>query len=279
MKQIENWQSFGGEQQIWQHTSDTLNCDMNVAVFVPSKAKTEPCPLLYWLSGLTCTEKNFIEKSGYQRFAEEYGIIVVAPDTSPRGDDVADDDAYDLGKGAGFYVNATLSPWQSHYQMYDYVTLELPKLIADNFNINQKASISGHSMGGHGALMIGLRNPEAFASISAFSAIVAPMQVPWGQKAFSAYLGNNVSEWQKYDSTELLKGLDASKVPPIMMEQGLADQFLTEQLKPEIFESVAKDKGIDLTQNLRESYDHSYYFVATFIGEHFKFHAKFLSDS
>ena len=279
MKQIENWQSFGGEQQIWEHTSDTLNCDMNVAVFVPSKAKTEPCPLLYWLSGLTCTEKNFIEKSGYQRFAEEYGIIVVAPDTSPRGDDVADDDAYDLGKGAGFYVNATLSPWQSHYQMYDYVTLELPKLIADNFNINQKASISGHSMGGHGALMIGLRNPEAFASISAFSAIVAPMQVPWGKKAFSAYLGNNVREWQKYDSTELLKGLDVPKVPPILIEQGLADQFLAEQLKPEIFESVAKDKGIDLTLNLRESYDHSYYFVATFIGEHFKFHAKFLSDS
>ena len=279
MKQIENWQSFGGEQQIWQHTSDTLNCDMNVAVFVPSKAKTEPCPVLYWLSGLTCTEKNFIEKSGYQRFAEEYGIIVVAPDTSPRGDDVADDDAYDLGKGAGFYVNATQSPWQSHYQMYDYVTLELPKLIADNFNINQKASISGHSMGGHGALMIGLRNSKAFASISAFSAIVAPMQVPWGKKAFSAYLGNNVSEWQKYDSTELLKGLDASKVPPIMMEQGLADQFLAEQLKPEIFESVVKDKGVDLTLNLREGYDHSYYFIASFIGEHFKFHAKFLSDS
>lgn len=274
MNQTENRASFGGQQQIWMHISETLNCDMNVAVYLPPQAKEQACPVLYWLSGLTCTEKNFIEKSGFQRYASEHGIIVVAPDTSPRGEGVANDDGYDLGQGAGFYVNATQAPWNEHYQMYDYVVNELPALINEHFNTNGKHSIFGHSMGGHGALVVALKNPTMYQSVSAFAPIVAPMQVPWGEKAFMAYLGGDKATWADYDATELLKRSEAFM--PILIEQGMADDFLEEQLKPDIFATVAEEKGVALTLNKREGYDHSYYFIASFIGEHIAYHAKAL---
>lgn len=282
LTQTENRASFGGQQQIWTHHSTTLNCDMNLAVYLPPQAlQGKQCPTLYWLSGLTCTERNFIEKSGFQRYAAEHGIIVVAPDTSPRGEAVANDDAYDLGQGAGFYLNATQSPWADNYQMYDYITEELPTLIHDNFAqyVNGKQSISGHSMGGHGALMIALRNPEKFASVSAFAPIVAPTQAPWGKKAFNHYLGDNPADWQQYDSTELLTNMTAdeiAKLPPMLIDQGMSDEFLA-QLQPEMFETVAKDKGVNLTLNRQQGYDHSYYFIASFIGEHLEFHANKLN--
>ncbi len=223
MNLTETHASFNGEQQIWQHDSKVLHCSMNVAVYLPPQAKTEKCPVVYWLSGLTCTERNFIEKSGFQRYASELGLIVVAPDTSPRGEDVANDDGYDLGQGAGFYVNATQDPWAKHYQMYDYIVEELPQLINDNFNTNGKQSIMGHSMGGHGALMIALRNPQNYHSVSAFAPIVAPMQAPWGQKAFTTYLGEDKSTWANYDSVELLK--NSQTAMPMLIEQGMNDEF------------------------------------------------------
>ncbi len=287
MKLIETHASFNGEQQIWQHHSSSLNCSMNVAVYLPPQAtdasNPQPCSVVYWLSGLTCTERNFIEKSGFQRYASELGLIVIAPDTSPRGEGVADDEGYDLGMGAGFYVNATQSsteqPWAKHYQMYDYIVEELPSLINSHFPTNGKQSICGHSMGGHGAIMIALRNPKAYQSVSAFAPIVAPTQSPWGEKAFSAYLGKDKNAWKNYDSVELLKNIDgesSNKPLPILIEQGLNDEFLS-QLQPELIEDVAKEKGFDITVNKHEGYDHSYYFIASFIGEHLTYHAKSLS--
>ncbi len=285
MKLIETHASCNGEQQIWQHNSQVLNCSMNVAVYLPAQAKSEKCPVVYWLSGLTCTERNFIEKSGFQRYASELGLIVVAPDTSPRGVDkegvtVADDDGYDLGQGAGFYLNATQQPWTKHYQMYDYIVEELPQLINDNFPSNGKQSIMGHSMGGHGALMIALRNPNNYHSVSAFAPIVAPMQSPWGQKAFTAYLGEDKSTWANYDTLALLKNIDGeslNKLLPMLIEQGMSDEFLS-QLQPQLLTQVAKEKNIDVTLNEREGYDHSYYFIASFIGEHLAYHAKALES-
>ncbi len=271
MKQIESYRSFNGTQQIWQHQSQALQCEMKIAIYLPEQAQCARCPVVYWLSGLTCNERNFIEKSGFQRYANELGLIVVAPDTSPRGDDVANDEAYDLGQGAGFYINATEAPWDRHYHMYDYIVDELPKLIDAHLPTNGKQSICGHSMGGHGALMIALKNPENYCSVSAFAPIVAPTQVPWGQKAFGAYLGQDQNTWQAWDSTALL-GL-TSKVIPMRIEQGMSDNFLQEQLKTELFETVAAQKSVSVTINRREGYDHSYYFIASFIGEHLRFHA------
>jgi len=215
-----------------------------------------------------------MQKACAQRIASELGIAIVAPDTSPRGDNVANDKAYDLGQGAGFYVNATENPWAAHYQMYDYIVDELPALIKAHFPVNDNWAISGHSMGGHGALMIGLRNSERFTSISAFSPIVNPVNVPWGQKAFTAYLGDDKSQWQAYDSCELMKQADSIK--PMLISQGLADNFLKEQLKPWVLEAVAKDKGFDVQINQHEGYDHSYYFIASFIEQHLRFHAQYL---
>ncbi len=279
MQKIESFVSFGGEQQIWQHDSETLNCPMNVAVYLPPQAldkdKPQACPVVYWLSGLTCTERNFIEKSGFQRYAAELGLIVVAPDTSPRGDTVADDEGYDLGQGAGFYVNATQSPWDKHYQMYDYIIDELPDLIDNYFPTNGKQSICGHSMGGHGALMIALKNPEMYYSVSAFAPIVAPSQVPWGEKALTAYLGENREDWQQWDSCALLA--KAENPLPMLIEQGLSDSFLAKELKPELLETVATSVNADVTVNRREGYDHSYYFIASFIGEHLAYHHKMLT--
>lgn len=270
MKKLEARNSFGGEQHIWSHNSTTLNCETNIAVYLPPQAQKEACPVLYWLSGLTCTERNFIEKSGFQKYASEHGIIVVAPDTSPRGNDIADAECYDLGKGAGFYVNATQEPWLKHYNMYDYVVTELPNLIDNNFNTTGKKSICGHSMGGHGALVIALRNPEEYLSVSAFAPIVAPIRSPWGKRAFNAYLGENQETWKAYDATELLSQID--NFMPILIEQGTSDEFLP-QLQPHLLQDVAHVKGIECTVNEREGYDHSYYFIASFIGEHIAYHA------
>jgi S-formylglutathione hydrolase len=231
--------------------------------------------VLYWLSGLTCTDENFVQKAGAQRIAAELGMAIVCPDTSPRGGNVANDDGYDLGQGAGFYVNATQAPWSEHYQMYDYVVGELPDLVEANFPVTEQRAISGHSMGGHGALTIALKNPERYSSVSAFSPIVNPIECPWGKKALTAYLGENVGEWQAYDTCELIQ--KSTQHLPMLIEQGLADNFLVEQLKPENLVSAAKKAGYSVILNQHEGYDHSYFFIASFIEEHLRFHAKYWS--
>lgn len=279
MHRIESHQSFGGRQDVWQHDSTSTGTPMNVGVYLPPKAIAgEKCPVLYWLSGLTCTEQNFITKSGFAQFASQYNLIVVAPDTSPRGIDmngnaVPNDSAYDLGQGAGFYVNATQAPWATHFQMYDYIVDELPELLAQHFPTTEQRGIFGHSMGGHGALMIALRNPERYASVSAFSPIVAPSQVPWGQKAFSAYLGDDKESWQQYDSVALMQQSANGKKLPILIDQGTADEFLVAQLKPALFEQAAKQADYPITLRMQDGYDHSYYFISSFIGDHMAHHA------
>ncbi|WP_417445930.1 S-formylglutathione hydrolase [Kangiella sp.] len=268
--------SFAGWHKQYSHSSQVLNCDMRFAVYLPPQLEEgKKLPVLYWLSGLTCTDENFMQKAGAHRVAAELGIIIVAPDTSPRGDDVADDDGYDLGKGAGFYVNATQEPWAQHYQMYDYITRELPQIIEGNFSVSDKKAIAGHSMGGHGALMIALRNPDMFVSASAFSPIVNPMNCPWGQKAFTSYLGSDKQEWQQYDSCYLMEQIEQQV--PILVSQGEADQFLAEQLKPEKLKAIASKKSYPLILEHHQGYDHSYYFIASFIEQHLKFHSKHLA--
>ena len=271
MQKIESHASFGGEQQVWQHRSRALDCDMRVAVYLPPQAQDGPVPVLYWLSGLTCTEQNFITKAGAQRYAAEHGIALVAPDTSPRGDDVADAEGYDLGKGAGFYVNATQAPWAAHYRMYDYVADELPALIEANFTVTASRAISGHSMGGHGALVVALRNPGRYRSVSAFAPIVAPSQVPWGEKAFAAYLGEDRDAWQAYDAVALIAA--ASERLPLLVDQGSADEFLATQLRPELLDVACRTHGHPLDLRMQPDHDHSYYFIASFIGEHIAHHA------
>ncbi|MFT3930717.1 MAG: S-formylglutathione hydrolase [Spongiibacteraceae bacterium] len=274
MQRLEHRACFGGWQDVYRHTAQTLHCEMNVAVYLPPQAAQQKCPVLYWLSGLTCTEQNFITKAGAQRYAAEHGIIVVACDTSPRGDDVADAEGYDLGKGAGFYVNATQAPWSQHYQMQDYVVHELPAWIEANFPATSARAISGHSMGGHGALITALRNPTRYCSISAFSPIVAPSQVPWGEKAFSAYLGSDRESWKQWDTCELI-ALAQEKLP-LLIDQGEDDEFLAVQLQTERVRSVCDKANYPIELHMRENYDHSYYFIASFIGEHMSFHAKHL---
>ncbi|MEQ4708838.1 S-formylglutathione hydrolase [Providencia huaxiensis] len=277
MERIERHACFGGWQDVYQHQSTVLGCEMKFAVYLPPQAKTAPCPVIYWLSGLTCNEQNFITKAGAQQFAAEYGVILIAPDTSPRGAEVADDEAYDLGQGAGFYVNAQQAPWRNHYKMYDYIVSELPALVETHLPVTDKRSIFGHSMGGHGALMIGLRNPGRYCSSSAFSPIVAPTQVPWGRKAFTAYLGEDTGSWSQYDTVELIEKSEA--IPPILVDVGTADPFYQEQLKPELFAGVCDKKQFEYRLNLRDGYDHSYYFISSFIGEHIAFHARYLNDN
>ncbi|MBU6487750.1 MAG: S-formylglutathione hydrolase [Burkholderiales bacterium] len=275
MERVEQHVCHEGYQEVWTHASSTLQCEMRFAIYLPSEALSgQPCPVLYWLSGLTCTEQNFITKSGAQRYAAEHGLVIVAPDTSPRGDEVADDPSYDLGKGAGFYVNATRQPWAKHYRMYDYVVDELPALIEARFPVTQARSISGHSMGGHGALTIALRNPASYRSVSAFSPIVAPSQVPWGEKAFTAYLGDDRQAWKDCDAVELVKA--GAERLPLRIDQGSGDEFLDKQLKPELLRAACDATGHPLELNLRAGYDHSYYFIASFIGEHIAYHAKAL---
>ncbi|MCX2562254.1 S-formylglutathione hydrolase [Acetobacter farinalis] len=269
MQRKEAHASFGGTQEVWRHTSVSLGGEANFAIYLPPQAKQQKVPVLYWLSGLTCTEQNFITKAGAQRVAAELGIAIVAPDTSPRGEGVADSETYDLGQGAGFYVNATQEPWAGHYRMYEYIVTELPALVEDNFPVMPVRGISGHSMGGFGALMIALRNPGRYCSVSAFSPIVAPTQVPWGEKAFSAYLGPDRAAWAAYDPLELLR--NAQEHLPILIDQGLADEFLEDQLKPELLKVVAQETGHDLILNLRPGYDHSYYFISSFIDDHIRY--------
>jgi S-formylglutathione hydrolase len=265
MERIEQHACFGGRQEVWSHASATLGCQMRVGVYLPSQAQTGPCPVLYWLSGLSCTEQNFVTKAGAQRYAAEHGLILVAPDTSPRGDGVADDPkSYDLGQGAGFYVNATQAPWASHYRMHDYVVQELPDLIEAHFPANGARAISGHSMGGHGALVCALKNPGRYRSVSAFSPIVAPSQVPWGEKALGAYLGEDRLAWQ------------ACERLPILIDQGEADEFLSVQLKPHLLSRACQQAGHPLQLRMRPGYDHSYYFIATFMDEHLAHHARAL---
>lgn len=276
MQRIEHRACFGGWQDVYRHRSEVLGCDMTVGVYFPPQAADGPCPVLYWLSGLTCNEQNFITKAGAQRYAAEHGIILVAPDTSPRGDDVADAVGYDLGQGAGFYVNATQAPWVAHYRMYDYIVDELPAWVEADPSASDARAISGHSMGGHGALVIALRNPGRYRSVSAFSPIVAPVQVPWGRKAFAAYLGDDRDAWKQYDATELVKS--ARERLPLLVDQGDADEFLAEQLKPELLRAACEAAGHPLTLRLQPGYDHSYYFIASFIGEHIAHHARALHD-
>ena len=271
MERIEHRACFGGTQDVYRHESRTLGCAMNFAVYLPPQAELGPVPVLYWLSGLTCTEQNFITKAGAQRFAAEHGIALAIPDTSPRGEDVADAEGYDLGKGAGFYVDATQSPWAAHYRMSSYVVEELPALVETHFPATDARAISGHSMGGHGALTIALKNPGRYRSVSAFSPIVAPTQVPWGQKAFSAYLGDDREAWKRYDACELVKS--ARERVPLLIDQGEADEFLETQLKSQLLVEACAAAGHSLQLRMRPGYDHSYYFIASFIGEHIAHHA------
>ncbi|WOE66666.1 S-formylglutathione hydrolase [Aeromonas allosaccharophila] len=273
---ISSNKSFGGWHKRYRHHASVLGCEMSFAIYLPPQALTgQKVPVLYWLSGLTCTDENFMQKAGAQRIAAELGIALVAPDTSPRGDGVADDPGYDLGMGAGFYVNASQSPWQAHYQMYDYVTRELPELIETHFPVSTRRAISGHSMGGHGALIAALREPGRYRSVSAFSPICHPSRCPWGQKALGAYLGNNPLLWQEWDACQLLRHHEVTPLPTLV-DVGLDDSFLAEQLHIDALAEVAVSKGWPLELNRHEGYDHSYYFVASFIEAHLRFHARHL---
>ncbi|MFC3092854.1 S-formylglutathione hydrolase [Alteromonas sediminis] len=275
MEMVSETKVWDGLHQQFTHSSSRCQCDMRFAVFLPPQAsQNNRVPVVYWLSGLTCTDENFMQKAGAFRTAAELGIAIVAPDTSPRGESVADDESYDLGQGAGFYVNATQAPWSQHFQMYDYITHELPALIEANFPVSNRKSLAGHSMGGHGALVIGLSNMSQYQSISAFSPISNPTQCPWGKKAFTAYLGANQSEWQEYDASHLLANCHLA--PPILIDQGDRDTFLKEQLKPETLQSAATKSGVNITLRMQPGYDHSYYFIQTFIDEHLRFHYQYL---
>ncbi|WP_290654191.1 S-formylglutathione hydrolase [Idiomarina sp.] len=277
MKKISEVRSFGGRQLRYEHDSKVLNCTMQFSVFLPQAAAKQSVPAVYFLSGLTCTDENFSTKAGAQRVANELGLALVIPDTSPRGDDVPDDPegAYDFGKGAGFYLNATQSPWSTHYHMYDYIVDELPALVEQELPLTAQRAIAGHSMGGHGALVIGLRNPERYTSISAFSPITNPTDCPWGHKAFSNYLGDDKDSWKPYDAVEIINAKGQSL--PIRVDQGLADGFLEEQLKPEALKSAITAANGDGEVHLHEGYDHSYYFIASFIEAQLRFHAKHLN--
>ena len=275
MEQVSQAACFGGVQAVYAHSSAALNCAMRFAVFTPPAQPhgRGPYPVLYWLSGLTCTEENFIAKAGAQRAAAELGLAIVAPDTSPRGEGVPDDPdgAYDFGLGAGFYLDATEAPWSRHYNMYSYAAEELPALIAREFPVDPaRAGVFGHSMGGHGALTLHLKHPDVFRSCSAFAPIVAPSQAPWGRKAFSRYLGADETAWAPYDATALVRAGGAGR--EILIDQGTADVFLEEQLRPQLFEAACREAGRPLALRMREGYDHSYYFIATFIEDHLRWH-------
>jgi len=273
MEKISANRVYDGSQQAWQHKSSACGCPMRFGIFLPPQAQHTAVPVLYWLSGLTCTDENFATKAGAQRVAAELGMAIVMPDTSPRGLGLpGENDDYDFGSGAGFYLNATQAPWAGHYNMYDYVVEELPALINQHFPVaDQRVSISGHSMGGHGALTIALKNPDRYRSVSAFAPIVAPTQVPWGRKAFAGYLGTNEHDWQQYDATELVKQVQLET--EILIDQGDADNFLVEQLKPELFAAACAESGQALQLRMQPGYDHSYFFIATFIEDHLRFHA------
>ena len=271
MERIEQHGCFGGTQEVWTHRSQVLDCDMRFGIYLPPQVAEGRQPVLYWLSGLTCTEQNFITKAGAQRYAALHGLILVAPDTSPRGNHVADAEGYDLGLGAGFYVNATQAPWAAHYRMHDYVVDELPALVEAHFPATGERAISGHSMGGHGALVAVLKHPGRYRSASAFAPIVAPSRTPWGEKAFAHYLGDDRAAWREWDAVELLQ---AAREPlHLLIEQGDADEFLATQLRTELLREACETAGHWLDLRMRSGYDHSYYFISTFIGEHIAHHA------
>ncbi|MCH4337015.1 S-formylglutathione hydrolase [Paenibacillus sp. VTT E-133280] len=272
LKLIEQQRSFDGEQRKYTHYSEVLQCDMTFSIYLPSNKEKKKIPLIWWLSGLTCTDDNFSQKSGFQRLAEKYQVAVIIPDTSPRGENVADDDAYDLGQGAGFYLNATQNPWAKNYHMYTYITEELTGITSTLVpGFSGKESIMGHSMGGHGALVIGIKNAARFKAISAFSPISSPSQVPWGIKAFSTYLGEDKASWKEWDASELIKATDT---PPILITQGTADQFYPEQLEETTFLENAQANNVEINYKQVKGYDHSYFFISTFLEEHFEFHMK-----
>ncbi|HHO50563.1 MAG TPA: S-formylglutathione hydrolase [Deltaproteobacteria bacterium] len=270
MEIVASHRCHGGWQRVLQHDSRVLGCSMRLGVYLPPAAEQDDCPVLYFLSGLTCTEQNAITKSGAQRWCAEHGLILVTPDTSPRGAGVADDEAWDLGQGAGFYLTATEPPWSEHYRMDTYVTEELPELIA-SFTSSHARGITGHSMGGHGAIVLALRNPGLYRSVSAFAPILQPSVVPWGIKAFTAYLGDDRGAWGAYDATSLLHG--ATERLPILIDQGADDDFLVEQLVSDRFLATARELAHPVERRLQPGYDHSYYFVASFLEEHVAHHA------
>ncbi|WP_034579634.1 S-formylglutathione hydrolase [Carnimonas nigrificans] len=273
--------SFGGLYQRYRHSSQVLDCEMTFGIFLPDQRQHPQPNLLWWLSGLTCTDENFMQKAGAHRLASELGLAIVCPDTSPRGTDLPHEhESYDLGSGAGFYLNATRAPWNQHYRMYDYVVDELPRVVRDNFSLGEGESICGHSMGGHGALVLALRNPDRYASVSAFAPIVNPSQVPWGEKAFSHYLGEHRDEWQQYDAVALLASHAPGRtVPPMLVDQGEADSFIEEgQLMPQRLEEACQKQGVACELRMQPGYDHSYFFIASFIEDHLRFHARHLGQ-
>ncbi len=270
---------FGGKVSFHRHVSATTQCTMKFSVFTPPQAASRKVPVLFYLAGLTCTEETFMIKAGAQRLAAELGLMLVAPDTSPRGVPLpGDSDSWDFGVAAGFYLDATRAPWSTHYRMYSYITQELPTLIAAHFAADMsRQGIFGHSMGGHGALTIGLKHPQTYRSISAFAPIAAPMQCPWGEKAFTGYLGEDRSQWAQYDATALIHQLqDASSRAPILVDQGLSDTFLEAQLHPHLLEAAARATGLPLTLRRHDGFDHGYYFISTFIDDHLRHHARLL---
>jgi S-formylglutathione hydrolase len=277
LEQVAAHRCFGGTQGFYRHASAETGTPMRFAVFVPPQAASGPRPVLYFLSGLTCTEENFTTKAGAQRRAAELGVVLVMPDTSPRGTDLpGEHESWDFGSGAGFYVDATEEPWSLNYRMYSYVTRELPALVAESFPVEaSQAGLFGHSMGGHGALVAALRNPAAWRSVSAFAPIVAPMHCPWGQKALSAYLGPDRARWRAYDSCALIE--DGHRVPAILVDQGTEDPFLDQQLQPGRLEAACRDAGIPLTLRRQAGYDHSYYFISSFVEDHLDWHAERLA--
>ncbi|XP_006123027.2 S-formylglutathione hydrolase isoform X1 [Pelodiscus sinensis] len=279
LKQISSNKCFEGFQKVFEHDSVELKCKMRFGIYLPPKAEIGKCPVLYWLSGLTCTEQNFITKSGFHQAASEHGLIVVAPDTSPRGCNIeGEDESWDFGTGAGFYVDATEEPWKTNYRMYSYIKDELPKLIKANFPADsERMSIFGHSMGGHGALILALKNPGKYKSVSAFAPICNPVQCPWGKKAFGGYLGSDLTQWEAYDATHLVKSYPDSHLD-ILIDQGKDDQFLSAgQLLPDNFIAACTERKIPVVFRLQQGYDHSYFFIATFVNDHIRHHAKYLN--
>lgn len=277
MELVSSTRCFNGAQNVYSHRADSLHCDMRFAVYLPDNVQSAPA--LFWLSGLTCTEENFIAKAGAQRVAAELGVIIIAPDTSPRGPDVPDDPdaAWDFGLGAGFYVNASEQPWLANYQMRQYIEDELYGLVMKELPIDaDRFGILGHSMGGHGALTMALRAPEKFRSVSAFSPICSPINCPWGEKALGNYLGQDRSRWREYDACALIA--DGARVPAILVDQGDGDGFLEEQLKPSLLASACDANDIDLTLRMQPGFDHSYYFIASFIEDHLRWHLKQLNS-
>ena len=282
LEEISRNQSFGGQQLRFKHNSSILSCEMTFSIFLPpitsQKDHVTPAPVMYWLSGLTCTDENFVQKAGAQRYAAELGIAIVCPDTSPRGENIPDDSegAYDMGLGAGFYVDATQDPWVRNYKMYSYVVDELPSVINAGFAIDgSRVSIAGHSMGGHGALTIGLKNPDNFKAISAFSPICSPQNCPWGRKALGLYLGDDKVRWAEYDAVDLV--LNNPTQLPVLIDQGENDNFLQEQLKTELLIEATESTGYPMQIRMQPGYDHTYFFISSFIGDHIKFHAKHLA--